>query len=132
MEASNDEILPALWLDGLTNDQKIRIELLLEEMIATGTGRQTMRNIVKRARDKEIRFAAHPPCLPEEVSSLLKSAQFDSDRGEITIAGRDWILMRGATLRALIERVMRLPGREGMTILSDAGSIQAKNSQKQS
>jgi predicted hydrocarbon binding protein len=81
---------------------------------------------MKRALDKEIRFGAQPPCVPEEVSSLLKSAQFDSDRGEITFAGSDWILMRGSTLRALMERVMRLPGTEGMRILSEAGKHTGK------
>jgi hypothetical protein len=58
-ESNDDEIMPAGWLDGLTKDQKKRIELLLEEIIAAGypESRQAIRDIMKRALDKEIRFA---------------------------------------------------------------------------
>jgi predicted hydrocarbon binding protein len=126
MEANDDEILPSHWLDELTNDQKIRIELLLEEMITAGTSRQATRNMIKRARDKEIRFASQLPCTPEEVNYLLTEAQFDSDKGEITIAGSDWILMRGGTLRALIKRAIGLLGTRGMQVLFEAGRHSGK------
>jgi hypothetical protein len=58
-EVNDDGIMPAQWLDGLTKDQKIRIELLLEELIAAGARRQSISSTMKRALDKEIRFAAH-------------------------------------------------------------------------
>jgi hypothetical protein len=58
-ESNDDEIMPAWWLDGLTKDQKKRIELLLEEIMAAGypESRQSIRDIMKRALDKEIMFA---------------------------------------------------------------------------
>jgi len=81
-EANDDVIMPARWLDGLTKDQKIRIELLLEELIAAGTRRQSIRNIMKRVYDKEIRFAARPPRILKKVNHTRKTTETSIQLGE--------------------------------------------------
>jgi hypothetical protein len=72
-EGNDDEIMPAGWLNGLTKDQKIRIELLLEELIVAGVRRQSIRSMMKRVYDKEIRFAAHPPRVLKKVNHTRKT-----------------------------------------------------------
>jgi S-adenosylmethionine:tRNA-ribosyltransferase-isomerase (queuine synthetase) len=81
-EANDDEIMPARWLDDLTKDQRIRIELLLEEMIAAGDRLQSIRNTMKRALDKEIRFAAHPPRVLKKMNHRRKTSDTSSQLGE--------------------------------------------------
>lgn len=61
LETKNREILPSRWLDNLTDEQKMRIALLLEEMIEAGAGREGIRYAIKHARDKESIFAVHIP-----------------------------------------------------------------------
>jgi hypothetical protein len=61
LEARDNEILPSRRLDDLTDEQRSRIELLLEEMIMAGAGREGIRNAIKHARDKEIIFGVHSP-----------------------------------------------------------------------
>jgi predicted hydrocarbon binding protein len=56
-----------------------------------------------------------------ESNSLLERAKFDEDKGELTIAEMDWILMGGSTLRALIDGIMSLLGAGGVPILFEAG-----------
>jgi len=91
-EANDDEIMLARWLDDLTKDQRIRIELLLEELIAVGTHRQSIRNIIKRAYDKEIRFAAHPPRVLKKVNRTRKTADTSSQLGEARKTEREVLL----------------------------------------
>jgi predicted hydrocarbon binding protein len=57
----------------------------------------------------------------KEVNSLLERAQFDNDKGEIIIAGSDWILMGGVTLRALVQGIMSILGTGGIPTLFEAG-----------
>jgi hypothetical protein len=57
LEVTNNETLPSRWLDDLTDEQRSRLELLLEEMTTAGAGRDGIRNAIRHARDKEIIFA---------------------------------------------------------------------------
>ena len=84
--------MPAQWLDGLTKDQKIRIELLLEELIVAGARRQAIRNIVKRALYKEIRFAAHPPRVLKNLNHARETKDASSQRGETRKTEREVLL----------------------------------------
>jgi hypothetical protein len=61
LEVRDNEILPSRWLDVLTDEQRSRIQLLLEEMIIAGAGRNGIRNAIKYALAKEITFALHAP-----------------------------------------------------------------------
>jgi len=91
-EANNDEIMPAGWLDGLTKDQEIRIELLLEELLAAGARRQFIRSVMKRVYNKEIRFAANPPCVLKKVSHTRKTSDTSSQLREIRETKREALL----------------------------------------
>ena len=57
LEIKNREILSSRWLKNLTDEQKMRIALLLEEMIEAGASREGIMYAIKHARDKEIIFA---------------------------------------------------------------------------
>lgn len=91
-EANNDEIMPAGWLDDLTKDQKIRIELLLEELITAGASRQSIKSMMKRVYDKEIRFAANPPRVLKKVSHTRKTSDTSSQLREIRETKKEALL----------------------------------------
>jgi hypothetical protein len=61
LEIRDNEILPSSWQDDLTDEQRSRIELLLEELIMAGAGSNGIRNAIRHAHDKEIIFAVHVP-----------------------------------------------------------------------
>jgi predicted hydrocarbon binding protein len=61
-----------------------------------------------------------------EANSLLERALYDNNKGEIMIASTDWVLMAGATLRALIDGIMSTVGSGGMLILFAAGRSAGK------
>jgi hypothetical protein len=61
LEAKNPETLPSQWLDDLKDEQRTRIELLLEEMTESGASAEGIRHAIKHAHDKEIMFAVHLP-----------------------------------------------------------------------
>jgi hypothetical protein len=91
-EANDDEIMPAQWLSGLTKDQNIRIELLLEELIAAEARRQSIRNIMKRVYDKEIRFATRPPRVLKRVNHTRKTSDTSIQLGETRKTKRQVLL----------------------------------------
>jgi hypothetical protein len=68
LEVTDNEVLPSRWLDDITDEQRSRLELLLEEMIVAGAGRDGIRNAIKHALDKEIILAA-----PEYQYSIPRS-----------------------------------------------------------
>jgi predicted hydrocarbon binding protein len=56
-----------------------------------------------------------------ESNSLLERADYNDDKGEIMVAGSDWILIAGAVFRAVIDGIMRTLGTGGIPILFAAG-----------
>jgi predicted hydrocarbon binding protein len=56
-----------------------------------------------------------------ERNSLLEKAMYDYENGEIRIAGTDWILMAGPTLRSLMEGINKILGTGTTAILLEAG-----------
>ena len=61
LEIRNREILPSRWLDNFTDEQKMRMALLLEEMVEAEAGCEGIRYAIKHERDKEIIFAVLTP-----------------------------------------------------------------------
>lgn len=61
IEAKNGEILPSRGLNNLTDEQRMRIGLLVQEMMEAGASHNGIRNAIKHAYDKEIIFAVHTP-----------------------------------------------------------------------
>ena len=62
----------------------------------------------------------------EQPNSLLERATYDSENGEIRIAGTDWILMGGSTFRSLIEGINNTLGSGAVNILLEAGKCAGK------
>jgi len=48
-------------LDGLNDEQRMRLELLCEEMMESGASRDGVMHAIKHAYEKEIIFAVHIP-----------------------------------------------------------------------
>lgn len=57
----------------------------------------------------------------EQPSSLLERAEYYEDKGEIQIAGSDWILMGASTFRSLIKGTERILGSVAMMVWLEAG-----------
>jgi len=89
LEANADQIMTAPWLDSLTKDQKIRIELLLEELMALGIRRQSISSIMKRVFEKEIRFAPHYSAILKKVNRTRQTSDTSSQLGEIRKTRRE-------------------------------------------
>jgi len=62
----------------------------------------------------------------KQTNSLLERAMYDSDNGEITIGGTDWILMSGSAFRSLIEGITTTFGTGASSILFEAGRCTGK------
>jgi predicted hydrocarbon binding protein len=57
----------------------------------------------------------------KKPNSLLERAECDMEKGEIRIAGTDWILMSGATFRDLISGTERMLGSANEALWYEAG-----------
>lgn len=57
----------------------------------------------------------------KRLNSLLEQAECVMEKGEIRIAGTDWILMSGATFRDLIGGTERILGSASMALWYEAG-----------
>jgi predicted hydrocarbon binding protein len=56
-----------------------------------------------------------------QVNSLLQAAECNMEKGEIRIAGTDWILMNGATFRTLIQGSEKILGSGAAPVWFEAG-----------
>ena len=61
LEVKNAKVSRLQWLDDLNDEQRMRIELLYEEMAESGASQEGIRHAIKHAHDKEIIFAVHIP-----------------------------------------------------------------------
>ncbi len=59
--------------------------------------------------------------LHEKPRTLLEQAEYNEEKGEIRIAGADWILMRSATFRDLIKEMERILESGAVVIWLEAG-----------
>jgi predicted hydrocarbon binding protein len=57
----------------------------------------------------------------KKLNSLLERAEYDTEKGEIRIAGTDWILMSGATFRELVKGSEEFLGSGAHVIWQQAG-----------
>jgi predicted hydrocarbon binding protein len=57
----------------------------------------------------------------KKLNSLLEQAECDMEKGEMRIAGTDWILMSGATFRDLIGGTERILGSANVALWYEAG-----------
>ena len=62
----------------------------------------------------------------KQFSSLIKQAEYDREKGEIRIAGTDWILMSAVTFRDLVKGTERLLGSGAVVIWLEAGKYAGK------
>jgi hypothetical protein len=53
--------LSSQLLDGLSDEQRMRLELLYEEMTESGASQKGIMYAIKHAYEKEIMFAVHAP-----------------------------------------------------------------------
>lgn len=53
--------LSSQLLDGLNDEQRMRLELLYEEMTESGASQEGIMHAIKHAYDKEIMLAVHVP-----------------------------------------------------------------------
>jgi predicted hydrocarbon binding protein len=59
-------------------------------------------------------------------NSLLEKVAYDCENGELRIAGTDWILMAGSTLRSMMEGISKVFGTGTAAILLEAGKCAGK------
>ena len=62
----------------------------------------------------------------KQFSSLIEQAEYNREKGEIRIAGTDWILMGAATFRNLVKGTERLLGSGAVVIWLEAGKYAGK------